>query len=476
MNPRAQNNKCVIYARLSRLTNEHQGGLERQEADCLDYARRHGFEVIAVLKEAQSAYSEKERPQLRAAMQLLASGEAQHLICWKYDRLSRGGISGLAKILDDLQDANASLHLVTEGIDATTSAGRIILSVLSEIARSEAENASLRYKRMHQERAAQGKKHNRSFGFTKTGEHVPEEVERLREAAQWVQDGKTLRQLAIKWNEENVSSATGKTGTWVSKTISRMLQAPSLRGVRLSNGIELPGDWEPIFEPEEHARIMAAIRTNPKARHAQSLLGGLGILVCEECNHVLRAAASPSKNRAERYACPSPPEACGKVSVARFGADEKVVATFVETIDRWQHPLSLPAVDILQAQLDQDEESLKQLTTARFVDRAISDDAYLPAHDQLQERITEARAQIKARANQPTVKSDLPEPGNAQGWWDAASLEEQRRALRMVVKKVLVKRTGPTGPRLNPDRITVELNTDFLWSTVSRWSKEQPQI
>lgn len=473
MNPRKQNNKAVIYARLSRISDQdRQGGLERQEADCLAYARQHGFEVVAVLKEAQSAYAEKERPQLKQAMKLLASGEAQHLVCWKYDRLSRGGISGLAKILDQLQEAGASLHLITEGVDATSPTGRIILSVLSEIARAEAENASLRYRRMHQERAAQGKKHNRSYGFTKTGEHVPEEVEKLKEAAAWVAAGKSLRSLAIKWNEEGVLSTTGKDGAWISGTISRMLQAPSLRGVRLNGTIELPGNWEPIFSPEEHALICSALRTNPKARMSQSLLGGLGVLVCGSCNHTLRAAASPGGTRKERYSCPSPPEACGKVSVARYVADDKVTAAFQETINRWEHPLTLPAVDILQLQLDQDEESLKQLTTARFVDRAIGDDAYLGAHDTLQERINEARSQIKARGSKAPVTSDLPTPGNAEGWWEGASLDEKRRALRMVVKRVTVKATGPTGPKPNPDRVEVELDTDFLWETVSRWSKE----
>jgi DNA invertase Pin-like site-specific DNA recombinase len=80
-----------------------------------------------------------DRPQLQRLLKRI--GDDDVLVVWKLDRLSRS-LSDLLHILKKLDDAGAGFRSLTENIDTTTAAGRMMMHMLGCFA--EFERAMLR--------------------------------------------------------------------------------------------------------------------------------------------------------------------------------------------------------------------------------------------------------------------------------------------------------------------------------------------
>ncbi len=120
-------------------------GLDVQVARCEGYAARIDANVIAVLREVQSAKNMTKRPMLLDCLQKLKTGEANVLIVAKLDRLSRSVID-LCSLLEQSEKENWSLVLLDLGIDTTTPAGRVQAQVIAAFAEYERRLISQRTK------------------------------------------------------------------------------------------------------------------------------------------------------------------------------------------------------------------------------------------------------------------------------------------------------------------------------------------
>jgi DNA invertase Pin-like site-specific DNA recombinase len=97
---------------------------------------------IKELKEAgcKSIYEENasggrwDRPDLHRALDQLREGDV--LVVWKLDRLSRS-LKDLLHILDKINNAGAGFRSLTENVDTTTPAGRMMLQMLGAFAEFE---------------------------------------------------------------------------------------------------------------------------------------------------------------------------------------------------------------------------------------------------------------------------------------------------------------------------------------------------
>jgi DNA invertase Pin-like site-specific DNA recombinase len=75
-----------------------------------------------------------DRPELHRALDHLRQGDV--LVVWKLDRLSRS-LKDLLHILEKITEAKAGFRSLTEAIDTTTSAGRMMLQMLGAFAEFE---------------------------------------------------------------------------------------------------------------------------------------------------------------------------------------------------------------------------------------------------------------------------------------------------------------------------------------------------
>lgn len=78
-----------------------------------------------------------ERPGLTEALSIARDGDC--LVIWKLDRLGRS-IKGLIELSADLSARKIDLRSLTEGIDTTTSMGRLLFHILASVGEMEREN------------------------------------------------------------------------------------------------------------------------------------------------------------------------------------------------------------------------------------------------------------------------------------------------------------------------------------------------
>jgi DNA invertase Pin-like site-specific DNA recombinase len=118
----------VGYARTS--TIEQIAGIEAQVRDLL----AAGCEMKDIFQEHCSAV--KQRDGLDKALAFVREGDT--LIVTKLDRLARS-VPDLYKIVDILKDKKVNLNILGLGIDTTTAAGQVMLTMMGAFAEFERE-------------------------------------------------------------------------------------------------------------------------------------------------------------------------------------------------------------------------------------------------------------------------------------------------------------------------------------------------
>ena len=85
--------KCVIYTRVSTTEQANQGySLQRQKKECLEFAKKNGYEVVEVFEERGESAKTTDRTELKSMMEFCTQPEKKDikaLILWKIDRLAR---------------------------------------------------------------------------------------------------------------------------------------------------------------------------------------------------------------------------------------------------------------------------------------------------------------------------------------------------------------------------------------------------
>jgi DNA invertase Pin-like site-specific DNA recombinase len=79
--------------------------------------------------------SVRDRPQLQRVLEELRNGE-DTLVVWRLDRLGRS-LRHLIELVGELEDRGLGFRSLTEGIDTTTSAGRLVFHIFGAIAEFE---------------------------------------------------------------------------------------------------------------------------------------------------------------------------------------------------------------------------------------------------------------------------------------------------------------------------------------------------
>ena len=268
-----------LYLRLS-IDVEGKTSIERQDADCRTWCANNGLTVRHVhVDRGISGYSPSaKRGGFDAALKAVTAGEVGTLVVWKIDRLSRRGIGQVGPMIDALDKIGGRLVAVVDGIDTSQQNSRLVLSLLSEVARAESTNTGLRVRSAKSAMRAGGKWLGGAppFGLKAEAGRLtldPAEAPLVREAVNMALDGASLLSIAREWNERAVPTKRG--GQWRPSTLSAIFRSPALAGLMPtaapnSNGsvayrdpitgetVSIMADGvDPLVTPAEQARLLA---------------------------------------------------------------------------------------------------------------------------------------------------------------------------------------------------------------------------
>ena len=218
--------KAVGYIRVSTQGQVDDGvSLEAQEAKVKAWAELNGADPVIFRDEGISGKRSDNRPGLKAALEAVGRGDA--LIVYSLSRLSRSTKDTLT-IADALAQKEADLVSLSEKIDTTTAAGKMVfrmLAVLSEFERDQVSDRT-RFALAHKRTIGEKTGGDVPFGFrVKKGKLIPdaEEQKTVRLVLDLAGKGLSLREVCRQLEAAGVARKNGSK-TWHPQPVRRIIE------------------------------------------------------------------------------------------------------------------------------------------------------------------------------------------------------------------------------------------------------------
>ncbi|MGH7935446.1 MAG: recombinase family protein, partial [Chthoniobacterales bacterium] len=126
--------RAAIYARVS--TSNHGQDVTMQTRELREYCARRGWTATAEYVDVGISGTKEKRPELD---KLLADAHRRRfdaVVVWKFDRFARS-VSHLLRALETFQALGIEFVSLTEGVDTSTPAGKMVFTVLGAVAELE---------------------------------------------------------------------------------------------------------------------------------------------------------------------------------------------------------------------------------------------------------------------------------------------------------------------------------------------------
>jgi len=452
--------KIGIYLRISDDDDGRSTATARQAEDCKRYAATKGWEVADTFEDIDvSAYQRTaKRPEFERMLEAVRTHEIAGVLAWKMDRISRRP-KDLVRLDEVCEAAGGFIATVTEGINTSEATGQFVSMMLVSMAQMESANTSMRVKRAIAANAAAGKPSpggRKAFGYSVDRMTlVPAEAALVKEAADRILGGESLRGITTVWKVRGVA-AMGHT------TLRRVLLSALISGQREYRGEFTDGTFPAIITPQESARLRA-ILTDPARRkmagNSRSYLLS-GFLRCGRCGE--RMVARPTAHKVRRYICAKAPESPNCGGIAR-------IAEPIEEMVREAVLIALDGVDLkeymdkpngkhqeaLLAAIRADEEALEELSRDYYAERTITRSEFFAARDALQGRLEANRAGL-AKSNGHDLLAKIAGAGEElRRHWETRGLDWQRAVISAVVDHVVVEPAVKGRNRFDPSLVQI---------------------
>ena len=223
--------RAIGYVRVSTEEQAREGvSIEAQEERITAMATAKGWSLVKIIRDAGYSGKNLNRPGAKALLEICQKAEADVVIVYKVDRLTRKQ-RDLWYLLEDVFEANGvGFMSLSETFDTTTAAGKAFLGMLGTFAQLERDLVSERTREALNHKRTKGEWFGRMpTGFRMDGGgKLEEDPDMLRLIAR----AKRLRREGASYGDISTALRTPKT------TIYRLINT-NLRSLRASYHSEL---------------------------------------------------------------------------------------------------------------------------------------------------------------------------------------------------------------------------------------------
>ncbi|KUN05301.1 serine recombinase [Streptomyces yokosukanensis] len=318
--------RALLSVRLSVLTDDTTSPV-RQELDLRMLARDRGYRVVGVASDLNVSAT-KVPPWKRKELGDWLNNRAPEfdvLLFWKLDRFVRR-LTDLSTVIDWCLKYGKNLVSKNDSIDLTTTAGKIMVTIIGGIAEIEAANTSTRVASLWDYTKTQsgwlvGKP---TYGYetaqNESGRAVLVINEDAYKALQWCRNAAMRAKPASARRMVRVLVRAGLCGPGLTtSTLIRRLRNPALMGYRVEedkNGgvrrskIVLGSNAkpirvaDPIFTEDEFNSLQSALdqrRRDQPARKPDGATKFLRVLICHDCGTNMRVHKTGYNGRSYAY-------------------------------------------------------------------------------------------------------------------------------------------------------------------------------
>lgn len=211
--------RAVGYIRVSSKEQADEGvSLDAQRGKLDAYAGLYDIDMVTVLADEGKSAGDLRRPGVQEALRMLRDGEADAILVYHLDRLTRS-TADLAHLLDDYFSKDRwQLMSVTQQLDTRTAAGRMVIGILGNVLQWQREDVGEKTSVALRHKMAKGEAIGgpAPFGFRKVGTDVKvlearhEEQTIITEARRLRDGGLSLRKVAAKLEKSGHLSRDGR--------------------------------------------------------------------------------------------------------------------------------------------------------------------------------------------------------------------------------------------------------------------------
>lgn len=297
-----QTMRYIIYCRKSTDTEDRQVlSLDSQENELLSIAERHSLKIVKRFKESRTA-KEAGRPIFNEVIEMIQSGKADAILCWKLDRLARNFIDG-GLVMDMLQ-RGVIKEIRTYEATHLPNETSFILAMQFGMANQYSRDLSVNVKRGNREKLARGEWPNHApFGYlndkaTKSIIVDPVRSKYLVRAFELYATGQYgFKEVAkILYDEGLRTSANKKV---YMGHIHRFIGNPFYCGLMLRDGKYYSGKHQPLISKSLFDQAQVVLNDKNRPRMKKQFFTLRGFLKCENCGCAL--TASTKKGHAYYY-------------------------------------------------------------------------------------------------------------------------------------------------------------------------------
>lgn len=452
----------IGYVRVSRAAGrEDLVSPEIQRRKIQEWAALHDAEIVRWFDELDEPGSKLERPLFQEALRLCENGTADGIAVYRLDRFARSVVHGLDSI-KRLQEAGARFVSVSEGFDAGTDVGRLVITILFAFAELELGKIKQNWAHAVQQAIDAGKYVSSipPIGYRKNEQSRlvvdPDVAPHVKALFLMRTAGKTWGELAEYMEQQGMITGRGNAYWTPSATRQIVLNRAYLGEARNGELVNATAHEPIVTEKEWHAAQPSENIILPKAKSHSANCVLRGVLVCGGCGHkMLVGVKTKGKNRKPYYYCR------GRYSTgrcpARPTANHKTIDTYVEEQLLAAFHGDGPLAEAL-VQQDEIERAVRELDAARFALSAYVSNATLietigleafntgaAAH---QKRVDLAEMVLEDVRSQQDAAASVPE-GDLLEAWKGGNLTplERRLIVSKMVERVILHRTPPTKDR-----------------------------
>jgi len=217
---------AIGYIRVSTQDQVDEGvSLDAQRAKIDAWCSLHDYELITVYQDAGITGSTmSKRPGLQQALDAVSKGSA--LVSYSISRLSRS-TKDMLNIAELLRAKGADLVSLSENIDTTSAAGRMVFRLLASLAEFERDLVSERTKTALAHKKATGQVYARvPFGYREVEGRLVEvkrEATIVRDILATRKRGATLASIADTLNAKGIAGKRG--GKWYPSTVAYIVKS-----------------------------------------------------------------------------------------------------------------------------------------------------------------------------------------------------------------------------------------------------------
>ncbi len=222
--------KAIGYIRVSTEMQVNEGvSLDAQTAKIRAYCELNDLELVEIICDAGKSAKTTNRDGLQKCLAAIASGEAQAIVVYKLDRLSRKVLDTL-NLISEIESYGASLHSISEKLDTSSALGKFFVNMTAALAQLERDQISERVTMAMAHKKDEGQHCGRAaYGFEMVDKELVK-VESQFEAIAIIREmrasGAALRAIADRLNGEAIPTQRG--GKWQASTINQIIKREGL--------------------------------------------------------------------------------------------------------------------------------------------------------------------------------------------------------------------------------------------------------